>query len=148
MNNVVQFWHIDSDTFLSDENLGRRVEDEWAAIPGPPVEYPTVDRLEPVVEVTKQLKELLYDEDNRKAVLDMVERVIPSLEKRRDYTGPGDDVRKVVNNLVEYLWLPLRPRRRSTPEWSQITLLFPPCIMRCKTSCTYHPRNYTHDLVT
>ena len=68
MNNVVQFWHIDSDTFLSDENLGRRVEDEWAAIPGRPVEYLTVDRLEPVVEVTKQLKELLYDEDNRKAV--------------------------------------------------------------------------------
>ena len=118
MANVGQFCHSDSDTISSEASLERRVEDEWAGVPGRPVEYLTADRLEPLVEVTKQLKELSFDENDRRAVLNMVERVIPSLEKRCDYTGPGDDVRKMVNDLIEDLRLsPTSPRRRSTSHW-------------------------------
>ena len=120
MINVGQFWHSDSDTISSEESLERRVEDEWAAVPGRPVEYLTVDRLEPVVEVTKQLKELSFDENDRRAVLAMVERVIPALESRCDdgYTGPGDNVREIVNDLIEDLRLsPTSPRRQSTSHW-------------------------------
>ena len=118
MANVGQFCHSDFDTISSEASLERRVEDEWAGVPGRPVEYLTSDRLEPLVEVTKQLKELSFDENDRRAVLNMVERVIPSLEKRCDYTGPGDDVCKMVNDLIEDLRLsPTLPRRRSTSHW-------------------------------
>jgi len=104
-----------------DESLEKQVEDEWAAVPARPVPDLTVDRLKPLVEVTEQLMELSFNENDRNAVLAMVERVIPSLEKRHDdgYKGPGDEVRRIVDDLVEELQSPpsLATRRRTTYNW-------------------------------
>ena len=85
--------------------LTKLVEKEWAAVPGRPVESLTIDRLKPLVEVTERLNELLFDEADRRAVLVVVEQVVPSLEKRCDdgYHGPGDDVREVIGGLLESL---------------------------------------------
>ena len=88
-----------------DESLEKLVEDEWARVPGRLVQDVTADRLKPLAEITEQLKELLFTESDRRAVLDVVEQVIPSLEKRHDddYAGPGDDIRGIVNDLLEVL---------------------------------------------
>ena len=93
-----------------DKALEKVVEDEWAGVPGRLLMNLTTDRLEPLAEVTKQFKELLFTETNRREVLAAVERVIPSLEKRRDddYEGPGEDIRGVVEDLLETLRTPVR----------------------------------------
>jgi hypothetical protein len=80
------------------------VEDEWAGVPGRPATDLTADRLEPLVEVTMQFKELLFTESGRRAVLAAVEQVIPSLERRRDdgYEGPGEDIHGIVDALQGY----------------------------------------------
>lgn len=101
-----------------NESLEKWVEDEWAAVPARSVPDLVADRLKSLVEVTEQLMELTFDENDRRAVLAMVERVIPSLERRcdGDDKGPADEVRIIVNNLVEKLGSspPPSARRRST----------------------------------
>jgi len=93
-----------------DKPLEKVVEDEWAGVPGRHPMDLTADRLEPLAEVTKQFKGLFFTESNRKAVLAAVERVIPSLERRRDddYEGPGEDVRGIVDDLLEKLRTPMQ----------------------------------------
>ena len=98
------------DGYNVEKSLEKVVEDEWAAVPGRlPMEL-TADLLEPLAEVTKQVKELLsFSENERRAVLAAVERVIPSLKNRRDegYEGPGEDVCAIVNDLLETLRIPI-----------------------------------------
>jgi hypothetical protein len=93
-----------------DKPLEKMLEEEWTAVPGRlPMEL-TVDLLEPLAKVTEQFKRLsLFAEEDRGAVLDAVERVIPSLERRRedDYSGPGDDVRRIIDNLLIVLREPM-----------------------------------------
>ena len=88
-----------------DEHLQKLVEDEWAAVPGRPTHLLTADRLKPLVEVTKEFKKLLFDDNYRRMVLASVEGVISTLERRRDndYEGPGEDVRAIIDDLVEGL---------------------------------------------
>lgn len=102
-----------------DESLEKRVEDEWAAVPGRSVPDLAVDRLKPLVEVTEQFIELSTDENYRKSVLAMVERVIPSLDARCEsgYGGPGEEVSSMVDDLAERLRTSQSPRRRPTNDW-------------------------------
>ena len=81
--------------------LAKLVEDEWAGVPGRLAEELTADRMEPLAEVTKQFRELLFNDGERRAVLAVVEQVIPSLEKRRD--GGYEDVRGIVDGVLEIL---------------------------------------------
>ena len=100
-----------------DKFLVKVAEDEWKRVPGRPLNALTADLLEPFVEVTIQLRKLLFTEIDRRAVLAAVEEVIPSLEKRRDdgYEGPGEDIREAVDGLVEVLREPIQSTsRRST----------------------------------
>ncbi|KAF9782853.1 hypothetical protein BJ322DRAFT_1073028 [Thelephora terrestris] len=98
------------DPLSLDNFLQQKLVDEWAAVPGRHVEYLTAGRLGPLVEVTQGFKDLLFDNNYRRAVLAMIERVIPGLEQRRDYDFPGD-VRVLVNDLLEHLRTPPPPRR-------------------------------------
>ena len=102
-----------------DEFLEKLVEDEWSGVPGRPVADITVGRLEPLAVVTVQFKELLFSESDRRAVLAVVEQVIPSLERRRDdgYEGPGDGVRGVVNALLGKLREPTQLTSHSPAYW-------------------------------
>jgi len=102
-----------------DKPLEKVVEDEWARVPGRlPIDL-TADRLEPLAEVTKQFKELFFTESDRRAVLAAVERVIPSLERRRDdsYEGPGEDVRGIVNDLLGKLRTSIQSTSRRSTFW-------------------------------
>jgi len=100
-----------------DKSLEKVLEDEWAAVPGrPPMEL-TADLLEPLAEVTRQFRVLLFfTERGRRAVLGMVERVVPSLEGRLDY-GPGDDVRRIVDELIDTLREPMQSSGRWSTYW-------------------------------
>lgn len=102
-----------------DKFLEKLVEDEWVGIPGRPVTDLTVGRLEPLAVVTVQFKELLFSESDRKAVLAVVEQVIPLLERRRDggYEGPGDGVRGVVDALIGKLREPMQLADRPLAYW-------------------------------
>ena len=97
-----------------DKYLEKIVEDEWAGVPGRLMMNPTADRLKPLAEITEQLKGLLFTERDRKAVLGVVEQVIPSLERRRDdgYGDPGDGIRDIVTNILEILRMPTQPTNR------------------------------------
>ena len=98
--------------FDVDKSLEKVLEDEWAAVPGRPPMDLTADLLEPLAEVTKQFRELyFFTEGGRKGVLGMVERVVPCLEGRLDY-GPGDDVRRIVDHLLEALREPMQSSSR------------------------------------
>ena len=92
------------------KQLEKLVEDEWAGVPGRLVQDLTADRLKPLAEATAQFKQQLpADRDrDRRAILDMVEKVVPSLEKRRDegYDGPGEDVCEIIDDLIEVLRSP------------------------------------------
>ena len=115
---------LDGHNSLSfDEFLQKLVVDEWTTVPGRQVHGLTADRLGPLAEITKGLKELLFDDDHRREVLAVVEQVIPGLERRHgsDYEGPGDDVRGIVGNLVTELGLQPEglPPGWSQPEWLQ-----------------------------
>ena len=101
------------------ETFEKLVEDEWARVPGRPVQDLTADRLKPLAEVTEQLKELLFTKSEREAVLAVVERIIPSLERRRDdgYDGPGEDICSIVNDLLEALRYSLQSNRRRFVLW-------------------------------
>ena len=100
----------------TDDLLRNLVVDEWAAVPGRQVSDLTADRLKPLAHVTEGFKELLFDDGCRRTVMDTVEQVLPGLELRREdgYTGPEDDVRDIINNLLAKLQIP--PRRRLTFE--------------------------------
>ena len=107
------------DGYNVDKPLEKVVEDEWAGVPGRPVMDLTADRLEPLAEVTKRFKELLFTESDRRAVLAVVEQVIPSLERRRDdgYDGPGDDIRSIVGDLLRKLRAPIQSSSRRSTYW-------------------------------
>jgi len=96
-----------------DKPLEKFVEDEWAGVSGRPLKDLTASRLEPLAEVTKRFKELTFTENDRKVVLGTVERVIPSLERRRDdgYHGPGEDICGLVDDLIGNLQTPIRHSR-------------------------------------
>ena len=103
-----------------DKLLTNLVKDEWTRFPGRPVKDFTVDRLEPLAEVTSQFRELpIFTELDRRAVLIEVGKVIPSLEKRRDdgYEGPGEDIRGFVDALIEEIRVPKQPPSRRTSRW-------------------------------
>lgn len=93
--------------------LEKLVEDEWARVPGRPAHYLAPDRLKPLAEVTEQFKKLVLSESDSRAILCVVEQVIPSLERRCDdgYDGPGEDVRGIVDDLVGALRVPMEPAR-------------------------------------
>ena len=95
-----------------DEFLQRLVVEEWASVPGRFVYDLTADRLKPLAEVTGRFKELLFNESYWKEVLAAVQLVIPGLEQRCEdgYDGPGEDVRRIINDLLAALQLP--PQRR------------------------------------
>ena len=97
-----------------DKPLEKLVEDEWAGVPGRLVMNLTADRLKPLAEITQQLKELSFTESGRRAVLGVVEKVIPSLERRREdgYNGPGEDICGIVNDLLEILRVPIQSTGR------------------------------------
>jgi len=109
----------DSSKHPLDKFFEKLVEDEWARVPGRPVQDLTADRLKPLAEVTEQLKEHVFTESDRRAILGVVEQVIPSLEKRRDdgYEGPGEDICGVVDNLLGVLRSPVRSTRRRPTNW-------------------------------
>ena len=100
----------DGSNLPPDKFLEQLVEDEWAGVPGRHVMNLTFDQLEPLVEVTTQLKELFFTEIDRKVVLAVVEQVIPALEKRRDdgYEGPGEDIRNIIEALIGVLQVPIQ----------------------------------------
>ena len=102
-----------------DKFLEQLVENEWAGVPGRLLMDLTADRLEPLVEITMQFKELLFTEIDRKAVLAVVEEVIPGLEKRRDdgYEGPGADIREMVEGLIGILQVPMQSTSRRSTYW-------------------------------
>jgi hypothetical protein len=105
----------------SDKSLEKWVEEEWAAVPTRHVSDLAFERLKSLVEVTEQFIELSFNKNDRKDVLAMVERVIPSLKKRCEegYEGPGEEVCGIVNDLVNNLRSPPSPatRRQSTYHW-------------------------------
>ena len=102
-----------------DRSLEKLVGEEWARVPGRPVQDVTADRLKPLAEITEQFKELLFTEDDRRVVLGVVEQVIPSLERRREdgYNGPGDDIRDIVNDLLDVLRSPVQSTKRRSTRW-------------------------------
>ena len=93
-----------------EKSLEKLVEDEWARVPARPLHHLTADLLAPFAEITERLEGLLFTESDRMAVLAVVEQVIPSLEMRRDggYDGPGEDIRDIINKLLEKLRPPTR----------------------------------------
>ena len=102
-----------------DNHLVKIVEDEWARVPGRPAKDLSADLLGPFAEVTTQLKELLFTETDRQAVVDVVERVLPSLEMRRDdgYEGPGKDIVKLINDLLNDLRIPTVSTGHRSSYW-------------------------------
>ena len=117
LTNVGELRRSDFDVGKSLEKV---LEDEWAAVPGrSPMEL-TADLLEPLAEVTKQFRELsFFTEGGRKGVLGRVERVILGLEERRDggYSGPGDDIRRIIDDLRKTLRVPIQSNSRQSTYW-------------------------------
>jgi len=117
LTNVGELRRDDSDV---DKSLEKVLEDEWAAVPGRLPMDLTADLLEPLAEVTRKFWELsLFTEGGRRAVLGRVEVVISSLERRRDdgYDGPGDDIRRIINDLRQILRVPIQPNSRRSTYW-------------------------------
>ena len=100
-----------------DKPLEKFIEDEWAGVPGRSVQDLTADRLKPLVEVTQQFKELSFTESDRRAVLGVVQNVIPSLGSRCEdgYNGPGEDTCKIIDELLEVLRSPTAQSTRPRP---------------------------------
>ena len=114
-NLPVQGYENNSNPPSLDRFLAKLVEDEWKRVPGRPVTDLTADRLKPLAEITKQFKERLFTEPDRRAVLVAVEPVIPTLGKHRvnGQEVPGEDVRRIINDLLEVLREPVRSDQRS-----------------------------------
>jgi len=108
------------DDYSVDKPLEKVLEEEWAAVPGRlPMEL-TVDMLEPLAEVTGQFKQLLFfTESDRRAVLAVVEQVIPRLENRRDdnYGGPDNDIRHIIDSLLRILREPVQTSSHRPTFW-------------------------------
>jgi len=102
-----------------DRPLEKLVEDEWARVPGRPLQDVTADRLKLLAEITEQFKELLLTESDLGLVINAVEKVVPHLENRRDdnYDGPGDDIRGIVNDLLGVLRSPMQSTKRRFTHW-------------------------------
>ena len=94
-----------------DKPLEKLVEEEWAGVPGRLVQDLTADRLNSLAEATAQFKrQLPADRDSdRRVILSVVEKVVPSLEKRNDI--PKEDIRKIIDELIEVLRLPTAQSR-------------------------------------
>ena len=93
-----------------DRLLQSLVLDEWERVLKRHVRDLTADGLKPLVEVTEQFRELLFDKNYQRAVLTRINEVAQRLEPSDgNYDGPGGDVRGIVNDLVTKLHLP--PRR-------------------------------------
>jgi len=109
-NLPVQGYENSSNPPPFDRFLEKVVEDEWKGIPGRSVTDLTANHLKPLAEITKQFKGQLFTETDRRAVLAVVVGVIPALERRRDdgYKGPGEDVRHIVDDLLEVLRVPVQ----------------------------------------
>ena len=101
---------LERDGYDVNKPLEKVVEEEWAAVPGRYPMHLTADLLGPLAEVTEQFKRLsFFSEIDRKAVLAVVEQVIPSLERRRDegYGGPDDEIRRIIEDLLRVLRVPV-----------------------------------------
>ena len=85
-----------------DEFIETLVEDEWARVPARPVMKLAPDLLGPLAEVTERLKEIFFTDDGWKVILATLWRIIPRLERRRDYKAP-EEVCRIVNELIEKL---------------------------------------------
>ena len=83
-----------------DEFLETLVANEWARVPARPVEDLTPDRLEPFVEVTLQLKGIVFTEDGRRAVIDALGDAIPLLENRPGLRGDIPDIVKTLREIL------------------------------------------------
>ena len=111
---------LEPDDYNVDKPLEKVVEEEWAAVSG---RYPmdlTADLLGPLAEVTEQFKRLsFFTEIDRKAILAVVEQVVPSLERRRDegYGGPDGKVRKIIEDLLKVLREPIQTSSRRSTFW-------------------------------
>lgn len=86
---------------LDDTSLVNFVKAEWVRVPGRGAKDLTTDLLVPFAEVTKRLKELLFEESQQMDVLVTVEQVVSSLENRND--GLGEDVRGIIDGLLRAL---------------------------------------------
>ena len=97
-----------------DNPLEKLVEEEWVGVPGWPMQDLTTDRLKSLVEATAQFKrQLPADRDgDRRAILGVVEKAVPSLEKRNDI--PKEDIRKILDELIEVLRSPATQSTRPT----------------------------------
>ena len=102
-----------------DNYLVKIVEDEWERVPGRPAMDLSIDLLEPFAEVTTRLKELLFTETDRRAVVTVVERVVSFLEMRRDggYEVPGNDIIGLINGLLEVLRKSPTSTSRKSSYW-------------------------------
>ena len=114
-NLPVQGYENNSNPPTFDAFLAKLVEDEWKSVPGRSVTDLTADRLKPLAEITKQFKEWLFTETDRRAVLVAVESVIPALGKHRGsgQEVPGEDVRRIIDGLLEVLREPVQSDQRS-----------------------------------
>ena len=88
-----------------DRVLQRMVLEEWERVPKRHACDLTADRLKPLVEVTEQFKELLFDRDDQRAVLAKISEVAQHFvpPDGDSYDGPGGDVRGIVDDLVAKL---------------------------------------------
>ena len=108
------------DGYNTDKSLEKVLEDEWAAVPGRLPMDLTPDMLEPLAEVTRQFTKLSFTESGRRAVLAVVEQVIPRLEQRRDgnYSGPENDIRHIIDTLLEVLRVHVQSTPRRLTYWT------------------------------
>ena len=117
---VGEFFLPGSDGYNTGKPLEKVVEEEWQSVPG---RYPkdlTADLMGPLAEVTGQFKRLsIFSESDRRAVLAAVEQVVPSLERRRDkdYGGPGDEFRMIIEDLLRVLREPVQASSRRSTFW-------------------------------
>ena len=113
-------FHLGRDGYNVVTPLEKVVREEWAAVPGRHTTDLNADRLGPLAEVTKQFKRLsFFSEIDRKAVLTAVEQVVPSLERRHDesYGGPDDEVRRIIEDLLKVLRVPIQTRSHWSAPW-------------------------------
>ena len=111
---------LEHDDYNVNKSLEKVVEEEWAAVPGRHTTDLTADRLGPLAEVTEKFKRLsFFSEIDRRAVLAVVEQVVPCLERRRDegYGGPDDEVRRIIEDLLKVLREPVQTSGRRPAFW-------------------------------